>query len=674
LAGAAAGGLTDADLLERFVRQRDEAAFEVLVWRHGPKVLGVCRRTLGHEQDAEDAFQATFLVLARRANSISRRQAVASWLYQVAYRAALRAKARAPKRGTEHVQITDLPAPEQESGLVWRDLGPVLDEEVNRLPEKYRAPFVLCYLDGMTNEEAARQLGCPKGTVLSRLSWARDRLRARLTRRGLALSAGVLSITAATNEAGAALPPALVVTVLRAALSDCAGRLATAGVSSQVALLCTGVMRTMFWYKIKIVACCVLSISALGIAGGALTRQALTPKLAAAPMANLNSPQIEEPDQPPEKPEAAEPAEKTYKFEMGDKPWGAVLQWLADQTGMPVMTVLKPSGKLTFVAPKSDMKYTMGNIVDLLNEALVSQRLLLIRGNAVIRLVSANKKIDPDIVPQIRLDGFARRGRTELVSIVFPLNGLKGTDIAFEIKKMMGPFGEVIVLKSLNRFVLQDTAGNLQQICEATKDLRFQQILEGERSRKDRTERPEAPKRIEKTYTFKMRDQPWASVLEWLADETGLPVITEHKPTGTLTFIAPKRNNSYTIGDVFDILNEALASQKLLLIRRTSSITIVPADEKIDPAVLPRIQVDELATRGRTEPVQIVLPLHGLKAEEVEIDIKKMLGPQGEAMVLKGTNQLLLLDAAGNLRRICEIVKQVDVRPALERDRNTKDH
>src|SRR5262245_42697302 len=175
----AAGGLSDAELLERWLTQHDQAAFEVLVWRYGPLVLGVCRRLL-RDGDAEDAFQATFLALVRKAASIGRRERVGSWLYKVAYRVALRA-ARTVRTAPP---LPEVPVAGGEAEVMWRDLRAVLDEEVNRLPEKYRTAFVLCHLQGLTNAEAARALGCPLGTVLSRLSWARERLRQRLTRRG----------------------------------------------------------------------------------------------------------------------------------------------------------------------------------------------------------------------------------------------------------------------------------------------------------------------------------------------------------------------------------------------------------------------------------------------------------------------------------------------------------
>ena len=191
----APGTVTDGQLLERFVERKDEAAFELLVWRHGPMVLGVCRRILQNPHDAEDAFQAAFFTLARKAASIGQRDSVGAWLYRVAYRIALRARARRARLAQREQPLGDLPIAEvgcePADLLAWRELRPVLDAEVSRLPEKYRAAFVLCYLEGKTNEQAAEQLGCPKGTVLSRLSRARERLRKRLVQRGVALAAVV---------------------------------------------------------------------------------------------------------------------------------------------------------------------------------------------------------------------------------------------------------------------------------------------------------------------------------------------------------------------------------------------------------------------------------------------------------------------------------------------------
>jgi RNA polymerase sigma factor (sigma-70 family) len=259
--------LSDADLLNRVVGQRDTAAFEVLVWRHGSMVLGLCRRLLrGHEHDAEDAFQATFLVLLRKAGSIGKRQALGSWLYKVAFRVALRLRARQHSRREQ--PSVEVPAREAMPELIWRDLRPVLDEEIHALPEKYRTPFILCYLEGLTNEEAAGHLGCPRGTVLSRLSWARQRLRDRLTRRGLALSAGALTAALASSTATAAPPVPLVTTTVNAAALTTAGKTIAGAVSAQAALLTQGVLREMFLNQMKIMAAVLLGIGVLTLGVG----------------------------------------------------------------------------------------------------------------------------------------------------------------------------------------------------------------------------------------------------------------------------------------------------------------------------------------------------------------------------------------------------------------------
>jgi RNA polymerase sigma factor (sigma-70 family) len=265
---SANGSLTDAQLLERFLTCRDEAAFEVLVWRHGAMVLGLCRRMLRHEHDAEDAFQATFLVLVRKASSIGSRQALSSWLYKVAYRVALAVRANALKTVSPPAAAS-LPGKETADDVDWRDLRHVLDEEVARLPEKYRATFVLCCLEGRTNEEAARQLGCPRGTVLSRLARARERLRRALLRRGVGLPAA-LAVAVAANQAPAAVPAGMVRATVHAAISIAAGKTAAAMVSGNVAALTQGVLYTMFMTKLKITLAIVLAIAIVGSGAGVL--------------------------------------------------------------------------------------------------------------------------------------------------------------------------------------------------------------------------------------------------------------------------------------------------------------------------------------------------------------------------------------------------------------------
>src|SRR5690348_7166938 len=163
-------GLTDGKLLDGYVARRDEAAFAALVRRHGPMVLGVCRRVLGSPHDAEDAFQATFLVLVRRAASVVPRELVGNWLYGVAYRTALEARRTAARRQAREKQVNDMPQPAAESEQLWHDLQPLLDEELARLPDRYRSAVVLCDLQGRTRKEAAQQLGVPEGTVSGRLT------------------------------------------------------------------------------------------------------------------------------------------------------------------------------------------------------------------------------------------------------------------------------------------------------------------------------------------------------------------------------------------------------------------------------------------------------------------------------------------------------------------------
>ena len=184
--GESASGLGAGPLLERFAADRDSAAFEALVGRHGPMVLATCRRMLPDPHDADDAFQATFLVLARKAGSIRDPDRLGPWLHGVARRVAARSRALAGRRRSVERPGGDEPMDTSPDALEGAEVREVLDEELARLPEKYRAPLVLCYLDGLTHDEAAEALRWPVGTVRSRLAGGRDRLRDRLTRRGLA--------------------------------------------------------------------------------------------------------------------------------------------------------------------------------------------------------------------------------------------------------------------------------------------------------------------------------------------------------------------------------------------------------------------------------------------------------------------------------------------------------
>jgi RNA polymerase sigma factor (sigma-70 family) len=247
--------LTDGQLLARFVATRDEAAFAALMQRHGPMVFGVCHRILRHTQDAEDAFQATFLVLARKAASVVEQRALGSWLYRVAYRIALDAKASDDKRRAHEMQVDDLPHPSVPPAET-RDWRKWLDHELNLLPERYRTVLVVCYLEERSRKEAARLLDLAEGTVSSRLARGRRLLAKRLSRYGLSLSAATLA-AAWSPEASAAVPLALTSATLLAA----SGR---GVVSASVGFLTKGALKTMFLSKLKWTVGAVMIAAALG--------------------------------------------------------------------------------------------------------------------------------------------------------------------------------------------------------------------------------------------------------------------------------------------------------------------------------------------------------------------------------------------------------------------------
>jgi RNA polymerase sigma factor (sigma-70 family) len=252
---------TDRQLLERFAAERDQIAFTTLVARHGPMVLGVCRRVLPNAHDAEDTFQATFLVLARKAGSIRRPEALGNWLFGVAYRTALEARAKAAKRRARERELAEEPTVLPSCVTDWSDLRAVLDGEVNRLSDKYRSAFVLCYLEGRTNEEAARLLRCPKGTILSRLAWARQRLRDRLVRRGVTLSATGVSTVCTADSLTAAVSAELVRSTTQAALLfACAQSVG----SFEVLTLAKGVLKAMLIEKLKTASAILLAVAIFG--------------------------------------------------------------------------------------------------------------------------------------------------------------------------------------------------------------------------------------------------------------------------------------------------------------------------------------------------------------------------------------------------------------------------
>ncbi|WP_165219876.1 RNA polymerase sigma factor [Aquisphaera insulae] len=248
----ATSGRSDGQLLEHFAASRDEAVFETLVGRHGPMVWGVCRRLLRDPHDAEDAFQATFLVLARKAAAIAHRELLAGWLHAVARRTATRARAIAARRRAREQQVVPMPEPEAPSEDRGDDLLAILDEELARLPDRFRTPIVLCDLEGKTQQDAASRLGCPPGTVSSRLSRGRAMLARRLARRGVTLAAGSLAAAMAREAESAIVPAGLAGSTARAA-HLIATRAAAGAVSANVMNLTGEVLKAMLLSRLKFV-------------------------------------------------------------------------------------------------------------------------------------------------------------------------------------------------------------------------------------------------------------------------------------------------------------------------------------------------------------------------------------------------------------------------------------
>jgi RNA polymerase sigma factor (sigma-70 family) len=240
---------SDEQLLHAFLANGDENAFAALVRRHGPMVLHLCRRVLGHEQDAEDAFQATFLVLSRQASKLRKKASLASWLHGIAYRISLKAKQAAARRRKHEGRASPRSSAEPSAELLWHEVRALLDDEIGRLPEKYRSVFVLFYLEDCGREETALRLGLKEGTAASRLDKARKWLARRLAQRGVELTA-VLAASAVATQSAPALSPVLISTTIKAALADGAAGL----VSLPVAGLVKGATSALMLSKMKVAA------------------------------------------------------------------------------------------------------------------------------------------------------------------------------------------------------------------------------------------------------------------------------------------------------------------------------------------------------------------------------------------------------------------------------------
>jgi RNA polymerase sigma factor (sigma-70 family) len=271
------GGLSDGQLLDRFLARREGAVFEALIHRHGLMVWGVCRRVLHDYHDAEDAFQATFLVLARKASTVMPREKLGNWLYGVAFQTAMNAMATRAKRRVRECSAKAITEPAAVSDEHADELLSRLDREVARLPEKYRIPIILCELEGNTHRQAAERLGWPVGTVSGRLSRARTLLADRLSRTGTPLTAGALAVLLAHDSARAGVPLELLRSTAQAVSLSSVGTAVTAGVvSAEVAALAGKVVKAMLINKLTLTTAMLLMVVGLALSGTNLALRAGT--------------------------------------------------------------------------------------------------------------------------------------------------------------------------------------------------------------------------------------------------------------------------------------------------------------------------------------------------------------------------------------------------------------
>jgi RNA polymerase sigma factor (sigma-70 family) len=287
--------MIDAELLECFVSGRDDGAFAALVRRHAAMVWGVCRRVLSCHQDAEDAFQSTFLVLVRKAASVTPRHMVANWLYGVAHQTALNARASAARRRARERQVTEMTEPASPEQSLWRDLQPVLDQELSRLPARYRSAIVLCDLEGKTRKDAARQFGVPEGTLSGWLTRGRAMLAKRLARHGLAVTGGALAAVLSPGALSAHVPVSTVSTTIQAASLWAAGQAAPGVISAQVVALTEGVLKTMLLKKLKLATVVFLMVTAASVGAGGLIHRAHTAQPTTAEQAADDKPKAPRP-------------------------------------------------------------------------------------------------------------------------------------------------------------------------------------------------------------------------------------------------------------------------------------------------------------------------------------------------------------------------------------------
>ena len=446
------GACSDADLLARFAATRDNAAFELLVWRHGAMVLSACRRVLGHQQDAEDAFQAAFLVLARKAATVRSGVTVPAWLHRVAVRIAQRA---AGNRRTTVALVADPPARPAPDAVEQSELRGLLDAEIDRLREPYRRAFVLCYLEGLSNADAARVLGCPVGTIESRLSAARRELRHRLSRQRVALPVGILALLATNSVLGSDA----VATATRAGVLAADGGLRAAiGIVGETAVKLAerglAMTKTRTWVVV------VLGVALVGLAAGVgwANRPAGPPAereiVAAAPVAP--EPAVAPPPTP-----VGEPAARVEAWPLAKQIQG--------QGGN--LFGIAPDGKSIFLLYNSNRIYGISLVGKAGTSIATSENTILAAavspdGKYLATAEGANGVKLRDATTGRVIEALWPEGELPAVQVAFTFDGAKlitlctRTDNPVRVKGEFpkGPSGEAALLTKITRVSVWDVA------------------------------------------------------------------------------------------------------------------------------------------------------------------------------------------------------------------------
>ena len=631
---------TDAELLGRFAATRDEAAFAELVRRYGGLVWGQCRHLLPSEADAEDAFQATFLALARRPDAV--RTAVGPYLHGVAYRVCLNARRLAGRRKKREAVAAVPEAQHPVADSAWDAALAAVHDEIHRLPDPQRVAFVLCVLEGRGLTDAAAELGVKLGTLSARLSRAKQTVMERLTAKGILAGMAAVAALAPAGVTAAVVEKA-VQTAVGAAVVPAAVHSLTHGVTKMVA------------FKLKVLAAGVLLACGLGLGVGSgwvataqdIPLKPLPSKQRADEANRLLERQLWEEDEKRRKADAEERAEELR--------------------GM--LELMQAAQKRLLVRLQPEFKY-----VPLVGDGVMST------------------KDFEKVVAENEADGYKFVGSVPLAGKKF-LNKIEEEAIPTLVFRKK-PADRPTASKDAPKQQLNDPNAEIREQIEAQQERTFSlarekialerdlnllreraDAIENEKSKLDETtdelirrlrlaEKQPAAKLVapapaakpEKLYAVNFDNTPWRKVAEWLTKELDLTLVGDVMPQGTCTIkLKPKR----TAGELVDLLNDVLAQQQLTLVRGERTFRFWPADKRLPQLFVPSVRVEDLPNRGKSEIVCVIIPVKGGTAEEFEKDAKKLKSPRGEVVAV-GQSQLFVCDRADVVMSIHVLIQKME--------------